>query len=197
MCGADADALVNQSPTLATQVQQLQQQGWSIQYGPAGGGSYANRAQRRIVVDSNERGNATALTQTLAHEAGHASYSLPPPTPMDNLTRQQYVDQNTQRHLRDEGEATLNNLQVRDEIMASGGPDIGVAGANSGQYQQTWRQYQSGAIDRTTAREQIANAFGTEHTSTTGEDYRTYYGQPYEQAWDQSHPPSQTFGGSQ
>lgn len=185
--GADADALVNQSPTLASQVQQLQRAGWSIQYGPAGQGSYADRSQRRIVIDSNERGNPTALTQTLAHEAGHAAYTPPPQTPMGQLSRQQYVDANVQEHLRDEGEATLNNLRVRDEIRSSGGPDIGVAGANSDLYKQTWQQYQSGAIDRNTARERIANAFATERTSTTGEDYRTYYGRPYEQYWDQMH----------
>lgn len=192
--GADVDALVNLSPTLAKQVEQLQKDGWSIQYGPAGGGSYANRREKRIVIDSNERGNAALVSQTIAHEAGHAMYTLPAEVPMEGRSRQEYVEANVQRHLRDEAEATMNNMKVRDEILLGGGPDIGVAGANAKQYEQTWQDYRSGAIDRNTARERIANAFGDERTSTTGEDYRTYYGKPYEDAWDQVHTSSK--GGS-
>lgn len=208
--GANVDAMASQSPRLASQVAQLRSQGWNIQYGTAGGGSYANRSSRTIVIDSNNSGNPAAATQALSHEVGHATYTLPPQIPMGTLTRQQYIDQNVQQNLRDEGEATINNLMVRDEIMAGAslgemieaspdviineggkafeGPDIGVAGQNAAQYQQTWQQYQNGDIDRNTAREQIANGFGTESTSTTNENYRIYYGRAYETNWDNSHP---------
>ncbi len=209
--GSNVDAMVNQSPRLAQQVTQLRSQGWHIQYGTAGGGGYTDRANHTIVVDGNESSDPAAATQTLAHEAGHATNPLPPEVPMGNLTRQQYVDQNVQRYLRGEGEATLNNLTVRDEIMSGAslgemieastdviinldggafeGPDIGVAGQNAAQYQQIWQQYQNGDIDRNTAREQIANNFGTETVSIPPHDnYRTYFGRAYETNWDNSHP---------
>ncbi len=185
--GPGVDALVAQSPTLASQVEALHRQGWSIQYGPAGGGSYADRTQRRIIIDQSESSDPNALTQTLAHEAGHALYTPPPEVPMEGRTRDQYVNENLQRHLRDEGEATMNNLRVREEILRTSGTDIGVAGSNASTYNTIYQRYRSREYDRNTAIEQISNHFGNEQTSTTRQTYTDYYGQPYADRWDRAH----------
>jgi uncharacterized Zn-binding protein involved in type VI secretion len=184
--GNDVDTLANQSPTLQNNIRALQQNGWTIQYGPAGGGSYTSRDTKTIVVDQNEQGNATAVAQTLAHESGHAMYTPDPYVPPNGLTRDQYIQQNTNHDLKDEGEATMTNVQVRNEILGNGGPDIGVAGAQSDQYQQIAAQ-NAGPGQRDTARQAIGDAFADgEHPSTSpGQTYRQYYGQTYADYWDQ------------
>lgn len=48
---------------------------------------------------------------------------------MDGKTREQYIDGNVKNSLNDEGEATISNLQVRDELLKAKAGDIGVAGA--------------------------------------------------------------------
>lgn len=183
--GADADRLMSLSPHLVQQIQELQRDGWKFVYGTAGGGSFANRGTKTITVDANERGNPTALAQTMSHEVGHAKYTPDAYTPPSGLTRQQYVDQNTMHSLKDEGEATLNNAQSRQEILRNGGPDIGIAGANPGQYDTIYQNYAAGNVTRDQAREQIGTVFGTgEHTSNTGQAYGDYYGDAYRNFWD-------------
>ncbi len=184
--GADVDALANKSPTLQNNVRTLQQKGWTIQYGAAGRGSYTDRNTKTIVVDGSERGNPTAVAQTLSHESGHAGYTPDAYVPPAGLTRDQYIAQNTNSSLKDEGEATMTNVQVRNEIVGNGGPDIGVAGAQADQYQAIAAQ-DAGPGQRDAARQQIGDAFADgEHPSTSpGQTYRQYYNQPYANYWDQ------------
>jgi hypothetical protein len=190
--GADIDNLVNQSDTLSANLQALLAQGWTISYGEAGKGTFADRNTKTIVVDPNQRGNPTAAVQSLAHESGHALYALEPEVPMAGLTREQYIQQNLDRHLRDEGEATLMNAQVRNEINGNGGPDIGMAGnpANSANYSNIASQNQDYA-DRANARQQVGSVYADgEHTSTPpNPSYRDYYSQQYADQWDAAHPP--------
>jgi hypothetical protein len=40
------------------------------------GGSTADRSSKIITIDGAEKGNPAAVTQTLAHEIGHANYPL-------------------------------------------------------------------------------------------------------------------------
>ena len=112
-------------------------------------------------------------------------YTPDPYVPPDGLTRQQYIDQNVARSLRDEGEATMTNSDVRREISNNGGPDIGIAGAQPNTYQQIADRHPDPA-DRNQARTEIGNAYADgEHPSTTpGQTYRQYYSQPYADYWD-------------
>jgi hypothetical protein len=62
--------------------------------------------------------------QTIARESGHPLYSEDPYVKPGGSTRPQYVDANAKRNLKDEGEATLMNARIRDEILQNVGPDM-------------------------------------------------------------------------
>ena len=176
--GSAVDQIVAQSPTLQADLTKLQEEGWSIEYGTAGGGSWADRGTRTIVLDSNLRNTPKTATQALAHEVGHARYAYRP----DFSSRSAYVN----GALADEGAATLKNIQVQREIIANGEPDIGIAGsaANHAAYEAAYEQYLKDG-NEVAARQSIGAIFGTgETTSTTGQTYADYYG-----GWYDKNPP--------
>lgn len=187
--GPDVMAVIIQSPTLVANLIALGNAGWTVQMGTAGGGTFANRTAHTITIDPNKLSDPLSCTRSLAHESGHALYDLEPAVPMDGLSREEYVEQNTARHLRDEGEATLMNAEVRDEIQDTSGSDIGISGTHTDEYQAAYERYEESG-DRDAARDDIGNIFGHgEHPSnSTGQDYADYYGSGYGTAYDNAHP---------
>jgi uncharacterized Zn-binding protein involved in type VI secretion len=187
--GMDIDVLASLSPSLSAGLNDLKKKGWRLQVGPAGKGSYCQRAQKVIVLDQNDLKSPAVAVQTLAHEAGHAQFKPAPAVPAKGLTRAQYIKANVSRHLDDEGAANFSNARARQEIVAGGGPDIQVAGAQNAKYQQIYRDQQAGRIDRPTAEHQMGTLFGQgESTSTTGQKYDDYYGDGYAKHWDATYP---------
>jgi type VI secretion system secreted protein VgrG len=167
---------------LKNDITQLQKEGWKIEYGASGGGSYAQRntLPPKIVIDSNQANSPTQVIQTLAHEVGHATYSYRP----DFSSKDAYVN----GALEDEGAATLNNLKSQREILSNGGPDIGIAGnsGNHAAYNMAYDKYLSNS-DAASARREIGEIFGKgENTSTTGQPYSDYYGSWYDSAYSTS-----------
>lgn len=176
--GDDVDKLAAKSPSLQKDVKKLQDEGWVTEYGPAGGGSYADRDSfpRKIVIDSNLKTDPKAATQTLAHEVGHATYPYKP----DLSSKAAYV----KGTLADEGAATMNNIKVQREIIANGGPNIGIAGnsANHAAYEKAYDQFVKDG-NAAKARDAVGAIFGNgEKTSTTGQSYADYYGSAYDAA---------------
>lgn len=172
--GQTVDSLVAMSPTLSSNLTTLEARGWTVDYGMAGQGSYADRGTKTITLDSNLKGNAAQATQVLAHEVGHAMH----PYTMDTSSRLAYLN----GALDDEGAATLKNIQVQREIIQAGGPDIGIAGnpANHAIYEQAYTQYLKDGNTQAALRK-IGSQFGTgEFTSTTGQNYADYYGGWYD-----------------
>ncbi len=190
--GADVDLLAGMSPALTQRIRELQAQGWNIRYSRPGDppGTFCDRTTRSIVIDPVANSTPESRVQALAHEAGHAGYTEPPYVPPTGLTRQEYIDRNTARNLGDEGEATLFNAQARREIMNNGGPDVGIAGAQSQQYSNVYDQYANGTLTRDQARTQIGQVFANGETpsTSTGQNYGQYYGSTYSQFWDQHYP---------
>lgn len=177
--GVDVDALAALSPALQQQIRDLQSQGWTVQWGAAGGGSSADRQARTITIDPNGRANPAGLTQTLAHEVGHALY----PYRADLSTRETYL----RGALADEGAATLNNIRVQREIIANGGPDIGIAGQprNHPAYNAAYDQYLRDG-NAAAARDTIGGVFRNGETASTTtatgpQTYEQYYGGWYDQ----------------
>jgi type VI secretion system secreted protein VgrG len=188
--GATVDALVSKSPTATQNVQNLRSQGWTLRYGPAGGGTYTDVDNKVIVLDANEQNDPKEAAISVAHEASHALVPVNA-VPPSGLTRAEYIKKNVEQELRGEAEATLNNAQARDEIKGNGGPDIGIAGAQSKQYDAIYKQYKAGKITREQALQKIAKAYGSgEQTSNTSQNYRKYYEQFYGQTWDAQFPKS-------
>lgn len=173
----------NKSPSLQNQLQELEDDGWLIIEGRKGGGSYADRENKFLVIEEGRP--AQDQVRSLGHEAGHAEYDKPPyHPPTDDMTRQEYIDQNVQEKLLDEGYAQLNIATVRDEINQNGGPDVGISGSQTDDYQAVYEQYKNGDISRDEAVSQMADLMGNETTSNTHEPYRDYYGKPFERYWD-------------
>jgi len=156
--GVEVDSLINNSPLISRDIRRLQNEGYTIEYGDPGAGSFVDRDQQRIVIDPNTP-STEAVARSLAHEVGHAVHE-PNFVGTDGLSRADYVEHNTRESLRDEANAILYQLEVRNEILAAGAPDIGVSGAQSAQY---IRIAESGLLDQPAGREQaieqIANLF--------------------------------------
>ena len=181
--------LILKSPTLANNLVTLQSQGWVFKYGISGNGTFTDRTAKEIVLDPNDA-DGVYMTQSLAHESGHAMYTPDPDVPIGNLSRADYANRNANSCLKNEGEATLTNAQVRDEINSNGGDDIGIAGAKSDDYQRAYENYQRTG-DREASRQEIADIFAEgEHPSNApGQTYREYYSEPYNDFYDQNATP--------
>lgn len=176
--------LMVKSPTLTNNITQLTKDGWVIKFGEAGKGSFCDKERKEIVIDPNET-DGTQITQTLAHETGHALYTTDPYVPPQGLTREQYAAANANSDLKDEGEATLMNAQIRDEILDNGGEDIGIAGTQQSQYESIYEDYQKDG-DRESARQRIGDAFadGENPSTDPSKTYRQYYEQTYLDYYD-------------
>ncbi len=193
--GKNVDNIAAKSATLEKNLVALHKSGWVIKYGAKGGGSFTDRGSKTITVDADEKGHTGELLQTLAHETGHARYTPDAYTPPDGLTRQQYIDRNVDHSLKDEGEATITNLQVRRQLLAAHQLDIGVAGQQSDQYKKLFAKH-SGHLnepgDRDNLREQIGQVFAKgEHPSTDPKkNYYDYYAKTYADFYDHNvaHP---------
>lgn len=171
--GDAANALLAKSPTLQRDLVQLKKDDWKFSYGEKGKGSFAERASdgpSRITLDGAYKDDPKGTIQTLAHEVGHAKYKYIP----DLSNKAACLD----AYLSDEGAATLKNIEVQREILANGGPDIGIAGSpgNHAEYNRAYDAYrQSGNASQ--ARSDIGAIFGGgERTSNTEQTYADYYG---------------------
>lgn len=184
--GSSVDALTAQSPTLKSNIDTLQKGGWTIRYGDAGKGSYCDKNQKIIVIDSQLQNDSSSVTQVLSHESGHALYTADPYVSPTGRTKDEYVSLNTNRELKDEGEATLVNSKVRQEILKNSGTDIGISGTQIASYEKAIAKYTSD-VDRDKARQEIADIFAdNEQPSGTpsGTTYRSHYSKHYSDFWD-------------
>ena len=165
--------LLAQSATLRAGLAVLNADGYAVEWGAAGMGAYYDARNRRIVVDSNAMGDGERVVRSLSHELGHHKFK----EPQEYSSRSAYVH----RQLRNEGAATLENSLVRAEILAAGGPDIGVSGRNSAAYERITGEYLAGRIDRDSALNRIVGVFGAEVPSTDPtKNYLDYYGDHYD-----------------
>ncbi|WNV15241.1 XVIPCD domain-containing protein [Stenotrophomonas maltophilia] len=166
--------LLAKSPTLQAGLAQARREGIVVQWGTAGEGTYLVPGVK-IVIDENAIGQGTRLARSLSHEVGHHLFT----EPSNRASKQAYVDS----ELRGEAPATLSNVQVQREIVAGGGPDIGVSGTGSRpqQYGTIAAELQAGRINRSQALGQIAEVFKTEAPSVGPHaTYELYYGDFYD-----------------
>ncbi|WP_206996234.1 hypothetical protein [Trinickia mobilis] len=174
--GQSANAILAKSPTLQRDLKELAAKKWELSYGQSGKGSFANRVSddsdspSQIVLDGIYKNDPRGAIQTLAHEVGHAKYTYA----VDPTNKAACVNS----FLSDEGAATIKNIEVQREILANGGPDIGIAGdpRNHSAYNRAYDSYlQSGNAKQ--ARSDIGAILGNgEYTSNTRQTYGSYYG---------------------
>lgn len=129
-----------------------------------------------IVIDENAIEQASRIARSLSHEVRHHLFIERP----DPTSKQSYVN----TLLRGETAATLSNVQVQRELIAAGGPDIGVSGTGNRpqQYEAIAVELQVGWINRNQALGQIADVFKTEAPSVVPHaTYELYHGAHYDQ----------------
>lgn len=176
--------LISKSPTLKENIKALQKDGWTIKYGEAGKGSFCKRDEKSIVIDPKDEA-PTSVVRTLAHESGHALYTKDPYIGYKGLTKEVYVSKNANSALKDEGEATLTNAQIRQEIIDNKGPDIGISGTQTTKYSEIFDKYKEDG-DREKARQEIADIFADNERPSTNPKitYREYYSENFQKHYD-------------
>ncbi len=185
--GNEVDAIVENSPTLVSDLASLKEAGWLIDtkgvlLTPDGrrGECVRGTKNRRISIDPHAP--PTELAAVLAHEVGHARSAAEAPVRPHGLTRTEFVTANFMRHLRDEAEAVLYNYEIREEIKRNGGPEIGLTGPR-GAAGLLAAGHRDG--DRTALRDKVAALYADDgQPSPLTSFYRNYYKRPYEIAYD-------------
>jgi WXG100 family type VII secretion target len=176
--------MVKKSPTLRAQMLNLQQKGFKIKTGPIAGGSATNSGKKEIVIGQPD--TDTETVSGLAHEVGHGLSTLPGKIqPTASTTKAQYVKANVDNMMQNEGGAQFNAAQVRAELNKAGGPDIGIPGTQTKDYQKVYDNYTAGKITKDQAVTQMGKLMGNERTSTPPKKpYHQYYGDWYRNDWD-------------
>jgi len=188
--GEDIDKLVAQSPTLLANFKTIMAMPKvTVVWGPAGGGSRWSYKPPTMVIDSNHKGKTGEVLGTLAHESGHALYS-PAHTWDPTLSRADFVKRNLDESLRNEGEATLMNVQIMLEYEKAKIPARVSAGtsAHAAKYVEIYKKYPT---DRNKARQEIANWF-RDHEYPSGQklklgEKRRTYGEEYGKRWGEKY----------
>jgi hypothetical protein len=157
--------------------------------GRAGGGCYSDRNAKVVTIDADRLQDPEALTRSLAHELGHVLAGAPGTVFAPGMTRDQYIRDNTWNDLRGEAEATVVELQVRDDILAAGGQDLGVTGRTAADKKRLWSDHQAHKLTRAQLVEELAKLFAyQETTSDTHKPYWEHYAARHAAAWDRNHP---------
>ncbi|WP_063058841.1 hypothetical protein [Nocardia sienata] len=147
--GEEVSELVKLSPTFTARLAQARRDGWTIEYGPAGEGSCADRDTQQIVVDSEVRNQPKKAISILAEEIGHATNPNPPrELPYHGENESDWAERNTDEALKDEGEAKLFGAEVLLEIERNGGPRIQVGGRHFSEYELIYEEVVDGAMTR-------------------------------------------------
>ncbi|MFE4456789.1 hypothetical protein ACFROC_05455 [Nocardia tengchongensis] len=184
----NAAAHAARSPTLLAQLADLEALGIQITYGPQGGGSYADRGLKLIVIDNSLAGNPGHVIRALAHEVGHMhpSNKTQRMLPHNGESKQEWAAMNVEHALLDEGQATFNEAQVLWEIARTDGPYTPVAGTHSLEYELTYDSFCQGKISRDAAIAKMAalHADETISISSTGRTYQDYFTEIFENDFD-------------
>jgi hypothetical protein len=179
--GEEVSELVKLSPTFTARLAEARRDGWTIGYGPAGEGSYADRENRQIVVDSEARNQPRKEISILAEEIGHATNPNPPrELPYHGDDPDDWAARNTDEWLKDEGEAKLFGVQVFLEIERNGGPYIRVGGRHFSEYERIYEEVVDGVMSREQGRELIGrmhdmDEFGSGTNRSYGDHWRAHF----------------------
>ncbi|WP_420214111.1 hypothetical protein [Mycobacteroides abscessus] len=164
--------LVSKSPKMMDEWSKLEAADWKIRFGPSGGGTKTDYEHSVIILDVDQQGDPIWIGKSLTHEFGHAmdAYNLVPANNVDD-------------YLAGEGDAVLNELETRLEIVANGGDDAVIETDDiHDQFMAIYDTYkaaggESNPAARQTARQAIGKIYGTLHPSgcPDGVNYVMYY----------------------
>jgi type VI secretion system secreted protein VgrG len=157
--------IISKSPSLVERLEAHQNRpDAKIIEGTPGGGSSYDPTNGTLTIDP-EHAKGNTLAKVLAHESGHFpqhSCDLPPYTDSENSYVNCRVDA--------EGTAVLQNIKVQREIIANGGPDIGINGSFPQVYNQIFDQQEAGLISKSEAEARIGSIIGQFERSSLAPD---------------------------
>ncbi|MEV3963408.1 hypothetical protein AB0M34_21370 [Nocardia sp. NPDC050193] len=125
--GPEVDALVAMSPTLAMNLERLQAEGWTITYHEIDARGRTYHARKLIAIDRRLAKAPITVTAVFAHESAHALNpvgAFVPSVPEPGESYSDWLTKNLEVRFEREADAELTNAQIRQEIRATGGPDI-------------------------------------------------------------------------
>ncbi|MBK6692301.1 MAG: hypothetical protein IPG50_08865 [Myxococcales bacterium] len=125
---AEVAELAMKSPSLLASLGELDARGFALDEGPRGEGHQSLVGAGRILIDP-ELAAKTSVTASVAREAARV-LAVQAKCGARGRDRAEFVSRNAEASVREEGEAVLAAFQVREEILAAAGPDIGVPGAD-------------------------------------------------------------------
>jgi len=165
------DEIVSKSPTMRAQMDTALngQVDWKIVYGPEKQGTFIDRDNTTITIDSTYRDMPHTTASLLAHELGHLQYTDPKPRGRSDML---------EWHLKDEGVATLNSIRIRRELAAEG-ISIAIPTTKQGVNNLLYEKLYDDAV-KTGDFDSAARAIGEIYLDTevtgSGKTYRQHYG---------------------
>jgi hypothetical protein len=190
--GAKIDEMINKSPSLRQLWENAKAQGWQIKFRDKGG-SEADPEDKIVWIDKNDikdvRNFEIHMSSLLSHEIGHAG--TPYQQRINAATEEEFVHKNTAKDMAHEGAAAFHNARARDEIIANGGPDIGIRGGFDQEYIRIYAQYKSGQITEAEAIERMTYFMALEPQKVEGGRYLTkqeVQERKYHDEWADDHP---------
>lgn len=171
--------IASQSPTLVEQLQSLKADGWRFEMG-WGKGTYTDPQNRIINMDPlTEMFSPGEIVHSIAHEVGHAIAEQPR---IRLWSREAFI----REQLTAEGDAEMNAIKVRREIVANGGADPVLEREEDDEhFQRVYDAYlEAGSTPE--AYQEAIRAIGQEYSvSTMSGTTQTYY-QYYRDMYDKN-----------
>ena len=186
--------LEHHSPQLQALIAKAKAEGWEIKFtsDPDGGKSAADPKSKTVTINLSDvqtqgEGRPAAIVSLLSHEMGHVG--SPFPEDATGRTREEFVEKNVDLSLLHEGEAALANLEARAEILASGGPDIGVRGGLDEFYQDVYDRLHSNPpqLTREQAIRELADYMAAEPELDNGTNKQEALEMYFGSKWDEAH----------
>ncbi|AJW46943.1 LWXIA domain-containing protein [Ralstonia mannitolilytica] len=172
-----AHALIGASDTLTRQLRLLHDAGWAVRFGRSNRGSAVDAERKTITLDANAP-DAGALVYTLGHETDHAVKVELDLLGLQGQSEGSYV----QTALAAEASAQGNAFNVRDEVLAATGVDIGARAQMPQPLEQAYAQWDANNPE---AYLRLAQTMGSMRTSTAPDQT---YAQYYASRWNGAAP---------
>lgn len=187
-----ARELIKQSPTLRSQIFELEQKNYNFEVSTLDEGYSTDPDTRTIYIDQPHTDAATVAR--VAHEVAHAVLLQQRFIPVtDSMTRAQYVEANVDNFMHNEGEAQFNAAQVRAEVFAASGTYIGLPGTQPLEYLAIYDKFAAGGLTKEQAIDQMGGLMGAEQVSTEDNQlYRDNYRTMFENDWDTKIAPTRS-----
>jgi type VI secretion system secreted protein VgrG len=181
--------LLDMSPSLRRLWEIATNAGWKLELTNEGKSRAEAGKPPRVLInpaDIKEGGDPFAkMASLVAHEMGHSGTPYQPQIEADNQA--EFVAKNVAKDLQHEGAAAFINAKVRDEIIANGGPDIGIRGGLDEWYISVYEDYKAGRITESQAIDRMAELMAYEPDHEDGWNKREILEAQYEEEWKRTH----------